>query len=64
VGTKLSLALGGDDDFPDGEAARLLREREDQTAVAGARLETDTRVANFWRTDQFVERDLIRLGER
>ena len=41
VGAEVALALGRDDDLPDGEPARLLGEREDEPAVAGARLEPD-----------------------
>ena len=59
VRAEVALPLGRDHDLPDGEPARLLREREDEAAVAGARLEPDARVADLGRTDQLVERHLI-----
>ena len=64
MGAKVAFALGRDDDLPDREPARLLCEREDQPAVARARLESDARVADLRCADQLVERNLIRLGER
>jgi thioredoxin reductase len=64
VGAELALSLRRDDDLPDREPGRLLRERKDQTAVAGARLETNARVSYLRRADQFVERHLVRVGER
>jgi hypothetical protein len=64
VGAEVALAFGRDHDLPNGEPGCLLGEREDQAAVAGARLEADPRVADFTCADQFVERNLVGVGER
>ena len=64
VRAELALARGRDDDLPDVEPARLLRQRKDHAAVADARLEPDSRVADVRGADELVERNLMGFGKR
>src|SRR5688572_8149506 len=59
---QFAFALGWDDDLPDLQAPRLLGEGEDHAAVARARLQPDTRVADLRCADQLVERHLMGFG--
>jgi hypothetical protein len=46
------------------QAARLLCERDEDSAFTDSRLEPDSRIADLWCADQLVQRDLMGLGDR
>ena len=65
VGAKLGIALlWRDDHLPGVQATRLLRERDEDAAFAGSRLEPDAGIADLGCADQLVQRDLVGLGDR
>lgn len=58
------FAFGWDDHFPGMRPTRILRERDDNAAFADLRCQPDPGIADLRRSDQFVERDLVGLGDR
>jgi thioredoxin reductase len=64
VRPKLTLPFRRNDDLPHVHATRLLCQRKDHSAVADARLEPNSRIADVGCADELVERHLMDFGQR
>jgi hypothetical protein len=63
VGPQAAVALGRDHDLPHGRAARLVGQGIDEPPVPGAGPRPHARVADPRSADQFVERQVVRVGQ-